>query len=284
MLPIILAAAAASTGAEPIVLSEAAQVKELCEALRAQPYAHALDPAQKAASDDEAQQRRRDAAGRDYQVEVPAKGFAFGRYRAKDKLIELDGDRPLVAIEGMLHIDLDGIDDVAFEATPAQVSDWSAAKKEGALKLMVVFRPSGDRCAGSAAAQSWRIAGKARSWQIVGESGAVAAADSDGEPVGGGPREITVDKVALDTDTSVPEDEGRARFGGVRPALSRCGLEAQHSGNLVVMFELRAGRVADPQVVMDSLRDERVAACVSKAVVGAAVAGTGRGTASISFQ
>jgi hypothetical protein len=267
------------------ILSEPAQVKELCEALSAQPYSKDLDPAQEAAKHEEQQQKRRDAASRYYQVEVPSKGFALGRYRARDRLLELDGDRPLSAMEGALHLDLEGIDDVAFDATAQQVADWSAEKKANTLRLVVVFKPSGDRCAGSAAAQAWRISGKPRNWQILGDSGVVAQADADGEPVGGGPRALVIDKVSLDTDNDATlVDEGRARFNGIKPQLDKCMQGAQHSGNLVVTFDVRSGKVADPQVIVDSLRDERIAECVSHVVAGVQVGGSGRGTASLSLQ
>ena len=44
------------------------------------------------------------------------------------------------------------------------------------------------------------------------------------------------------------------------------------------------GRVRDAQVIMDSLRDEKIADCVSRAVNGAEVGGTGRGSAAISLE
>src|SRR5262249_56861882 len=106
--------------------------------------------------------------------------------------------------DNMLSLDLEGIDDVGFHATPDQVSAWSREKKAGALKLVVVWKPSGERCAGSAAAEAWRIAGKARSWEIVGERGTVAAADAEGEPVGAPPREARVERGTLDAGDPAP--------------------------------------------------------------------------------
>ena len=72
----------------------------------------------------------------------------MGQYRAQEKLLELDGDRPLKAVDNTLSLDLEGVDEVAFNATPEQVSAWSKAKKAGALKLVVVWKPNGERCAG----------------------------------------------------------------------------------------------------------------------------------------
>jgi hypothetical protein len=267
-----------------VTLSQKAQVKELCDALRAQPAADDRDPAQEVSARKEALARAEAAADRLYELEVPSKGFAFGRYREGDKLIELDGDRPLHAIDGMLSVDLDGIDEVAFEATPDQVTAWSAAKKAGTLRLVVVFKPSGDRCAGSAAAESWRIAGKPRSWKIVDENGIVASADSEGEPVTHGPRRLSVEKVSLESDQLAPDDEGKSRLASVRPLLERCATGAQRSGNLVLGFDVRQGRAQDPLVMLDSLRDDHIAACVARAVLGAVVGGSGHGTASISLQ
>src|SRR5207248_1458122 len=131
------------------------QVKELCAALREQPYDSELDPAQAAAAAKAAQAKREEAAGRWYRLEVPSKGFVFGRYQAQDKQLELDGDRPLHAVQNTLSLDLDGVDDVSFHATPEQASAWSQEKKAGTLRLVVVGKPSGERCAGSAAAACW---------------------------------------------------------------------------------------------------------------------------------
>src|SRR5918911_2247785 len=97
LLAILLLAASAS-GADVVELTNKAQLKELCEALRAQPSETDLDPAQVAAARKTAQARREEAASRWYRVEVPSKGFAFGRYRAQDQQLELDGDHPLRAI------------------------------------------------------------------------------------------------------------------------------------------------------------------------------------------
>src|SRR3954466_2462136 len=170
---------------EVVQLTQKAQLKELCEALRAEPSERDLDPAQVAQARKAAQARREEAAARWYRVEVPSKGFAFGRYRAQDQQLELDGDRPLRAIDDMLALDLDGTDEVSFNARPEQVTAWSAEKKVRTLRLVVVFKPTGERCAGSAAAESWRIAGHARSWELFGSQGAVATANEDGEPIGG---------------------------------------------------------------------------------------------------
>ena len=270
--------------ADVVPLTQESQLKDLCEALRAQPSATDLDPAQQAEAWKAAQARREEAASRWYRLEVPSKGFAFGQYRARDKQLELDGDRPLRAVDNMLSLDLDLIDDVAFNATPAQVSAWSREKKAGTLRLVVVWKPSGERCAGSAAAEAWRIAGKARSWELVGAQGVVAAANEEGEPIGGGPHAVKVEKVTLDSDAAPLADEGRGRLSQAQPALEKCAAGAQRAGSLLLSFSVQGGRVREPQVIMDSLRDEKVAGCVARAVAGAEVGGTGRGTASISLE
>ena len=156
LLAILLLAAA--PGQDVVQLTQKSQLKELCEALRAQPSESNLDPAQLAAARKAAKARRDEAAEHWYRVEVPSKGFAFGLYRAQDQQIELDGDRPLRAIDDMLVLDLEGIDDVSFNARAEQVATWNQQKKAKALKLVVVFKPAGDRCAGSAAKTSahWR--------------------------------------------------------------------------------------------------------------------------------
>jgi hypothetical protein len=284
-MPLIaILVAAAASNPDVVQLTAKAQLKELCEALRAQPDESGLDPAQLAAARKAAQGRREEAASRWYRVEVPSKGFAFGRYRAQDQQLELDGDRPLRAIDDMLALDLDGIDDVAFNAKPDQVTAWSQQKKAKALRLAVVWKPSGDRCAGSAAAESWRIAGHARSWELVGAQGVVAAANEDGDPLGGGPRQVQVEKVTLDSDDAPQPNEGRGRLGSVQAALDRCASGAQRTGRVLVSFSIQGGRVREPQVMMDSLRDEKVSSCLARAVSGAELDGSGRGTASFAVQ
>lgn len=280
----LIAVLLVATSSNLFPLVQKAQVKELCEALRAQPAADDLDPAQAVGARKAALARHDDYADRFYEVEVPSKGFVFGRYREADRLLELNGDRPLRAVGGMLSLDVDGVDEVAFEATPAQVTAWSLAKKAGTLRLLIVFKPSGDRCAGFAAAESWRISGTAQSWKLVGEDGVVATADAEGEPVAGGPRKISVHKVTLDSDPIAPDDDGKNRLSAVRPQLDRCASQAQRSGSLVLGFDVRSGRAQDPQVMVDSLRDDRVAACVARALQGAQVGGQGHGTASISLE
>jgi hypothetical protein len=275
---------AALIAADVFALNEVSQVKDLCAALREMPAAEDADPAEAAAAHRAAMVRRDEALARWYRTEIPAKGFVLGRYRVQDKLLELDGDRPVRAVDGTLSLDLDGLDDVAFNATPSQVSAWSKAKRAGALRLSVVWQPQGDRCAGSAAAEAWRIGGKVKSWELIGESGLVAAADSDGEPVGSVPHAVRIEKVVLESDAAPPADDGRGRLAAAQAALGRCAAAAQRGGKVLLSFAVQGGRVREPQVIMDSLRDERATGCVARAVAGAEVGGNGRGTASIAFE
>jgi len=282
LLAILLVAAA--PGQDVVQLTSKTQLKELCEALRAQPSETDLDPAQIAEARKAAQARREEAAGRWFRVEVPSKGFAFGRYRAQDQQLELDGDRPLRAIDDTLSLDLDGIDDVSFAAGSEQVTAWTQEKKAKALKLVVVWKPSGARCAGSAAAEAWRIAGHARSWELLGAQGTLASANEEGDPVGAGPRQMRVEKVTLDSDDAPLENEGRSRLASSQAALDRCAAGAVRTGRLVMSFSVHDGRVREPQVIMDSLRDEKIAGCVARAISGTELAGTGHGTASLTVQ
>lgn len=275
---------AAAPAQDAVGLSQVAQVKALCAALqdfRASPDA---DPAEVVAAEKAAAARRDEALARWYRLEVPSKGFNFGQYRPREKQLELDGDRPLLAIENALSLDLDGVDDVAFNATPEQVSAWSKLKRAGQLRLAVVWKPHPSRCAGSAAAEAWRIGGKVRSWELIGPSGVVAAANAEGEPVGGVPHGVKVEKVSVDSDGAPREDEGRGRLTSAQGALEKCAAGAQRTGTVLIAFSVQGGRVRDPQVIMDSLRDEKIAGCMARAVSGADVGGTGRGTAAISLE
>jgi hypothetical protein len=282
LLAILLVAAA--PGQDVVQLTAKAQLQELCEALRAQPSETDLDPAQIAEARKAAQALREEAAARWYRVEVPSKGFAFGRYRAQDQQLELDGDRPLRAIDDMLSLDLEGVDEVSFGARPEQVTAWAQEKKAKALKLVVVWKPAGTRCAGSPAAEAWRIAAHARSWELVGAQGTLASANEEGDPVGGGPRQVRIEKVTLDSDDAPLENEGRSRLASSQAALDRCAAGALRTGKLVMAFSVHEGKVREPQVIMDSLRDDKVAGCVARAISGTDLAGTGHGTASLTVQ
>lgn len=259
LLIALLLAAAPAQDVGVVNLTDVAQVRDMCAALRDGP------------------------GGKWYRLEVPSKGFALGRYRARDKQLELDGDWPVRAVGDTLSVDLQGIDEVAFNATADQVAQWTEAKKAGDLRLVVVFSPTGDRCAGSPFAQSWRVAGEARSWELVDEKGTVVArADADGQPLGGVPHVVKVDKVRLDSDSE--DAVNGSRLSQAQGALEKCAANAQHTGVLLLSFNVQGGRVRDPQVIMDSVRDEKIAACMASAVSGQQVGGTGHGTASISLQ
>jgi hypothetical protein len=248
-----------------------------------------LDPVETAGQRQRAERLRSEAVSRAYRLSVPAKGFAFGRYRSEQQEIELDGRHPLRALDGALSLDLAGIDDVVFQASPGQVRDWNARKAAGELSLVVQFRPSGEPCAGKAVAGIFRLSGEPLSWQIETEAGPVAAADEEGAPVEVGPPRIhtmRIERVALDLEQGL--DDARDRLGAAQPALDRCARGVRRTGAMVVAFAVQGGRLRDVQVVMDALRDESVATCVAQALSGAQLRGidaaSGRGTASIALQ
>ena len=277
MIPLLFTLLAASFAAparpDAIPLTSEDQVRELCAALRSPIGSSELDPVETAARRHRAERLRNEAVSRSYRLSVPAKGFSFGRYRAEQQEIELDGNRPLRALDGALSLDLAGIDDVAFQASPGQVRDWNVRKAAGELSLVVQFRPSGEPL----------------SWQIETGAGPVAAADEDGAPVEVGPPRIhtmRIERVALDLEQ--PLDDARERLAAAQPALDRCARGVRRTGAMVVTFAVQGGRLRDVQVVMDALRDETVASCVAQALSGAQLRGidtaTGRGTASIALQ
>ena len=293
MIPLLftLLAASFATAARPdaVPLTSEDQVRELCAALRVPMGPSELDPVETAARRHRAERLRNEAVSRSYRLSVPAKGFSFGRYRAEQQEIELDGNRPLRALDGALSLDLAGIDDVAFQASPAQVRDWNARKAAGELWLVVQFRASGEPCAGKAVAGIFRLSGEPLSWQIETGAGPVAAADEDGAPVEVGPPRIhtmRIERVALDFEQ--PLDDARERLAAAQPALDRCARGVRRTGAMVVTFAVQGGRLRDVQVVMDALRDETVASCVAQALSGAQLRGidaaSGRGTASIALQ
>jgi|GEM_PF-1402086 len=289
----IFATSASAPAAEsPVNLTTEAQVKELCALLRDSGEPSELDPAARAEARRTRAARRDQALQKSYLLEVPAKGFAFGQYRREAQQLELDGDRPLRALGGALLLDLDGIDDVAFNATPAQVGSWASLKKSSSLRLVVTFRPHGERCAGSAAAHAFRLAAAPGSWQLIDSQGTVvASAGPEGEPVDQGPspdRSVRVEKVVLEDEVPTPNDEGRARLLPAQAALDRCAQAAPRPGQMVIAFAVQAGRIQDPQVIMDALRDEASSRCVARALTGISLAGaggaSGRGTASLALE
>jgi len=294
MIPLLLTLLSASFAGDArpdaVPLTSEDQVRELCAALATPTSSPDLDPADIAAQRRRAERLRTEAVARSYRLSVPAKGFKFGRYRPEQQEIELDGARPLRAIDGALSLDLAGIDDVSFQASPAQVRDWNARKAGGSLWLVVQFRPSGEPCAGKAVAGIFRLSGEPLSWQIETDAGPVAAADEDGAPLEVGPPRIhtmRIERVALDLEQPA-FDDARERLGAAQPALDRCARGVRRTGAMVVTFAVQGGRLQDVQVVMDALRNETVASCVAQALSGTHLRGidaaSGRGTASIALQ
>ena len=281
-LPLIaLLAAAQVPPRDAVALTADDQVRDICAALKGQGGEPAPGVSQP--------RLRAQALARTYQVRVPSNGFGLGRYHDAEEELQLDGDRALRALDGALTLDLAGIDDVAFRASPEQVKLWTAAKKEGKLFLTVYFHPAGERCAGNPAARIFRLEGSPLWWQLEGDAGAIAAADEEGLPVDkpGAARAFRVEKVLLETE--MPRaDAGRDRLAAAQGALDKCAQSARRRGALVVSFSIDAGHVRNPQVVLDAARDEETARCVAHALAGATISGADpsatRGTATLAVK
>lgn len=278
----------------PVALAEEAQVRDLCNALgRRASEPDPEDPALAAAARKEREGLAEQAAARAYRVEIPSRGFTLGRYRPAQRELELDGSFPVRAVDDRLALDLEGLDDVAFSATPAQVAMLLKEKKANELRLGVVFRISGEPCAGNPIARSWRLSGAPLSWQLLDAGGVVAAADEEGLPIvpKGAPNQaVPARRLSLKVEKlSVDEaEEDRGRLSGVQGPLDKCAAGAQRGGSLVVIFGVQGGRVRDPQVIVDGVRDEETSQCVSAALDGAQLAGAGgragRGTATLALE
>ena len=283
-MPLLLIALLATASVPPgnaVALTAEDQLREICAALREQ----GGEPGPGITTTP----TRGQAVSRVYQLRVPAKGFAFGRYHEEEQELELDASHPLRALDGALTLDLANADDVAFRATPAQTKEWARAKRDGQLSLTVYFRPSGEACAGNAAARIFRLEGAPLWFQVEGTSGVLALADEEGLPVErpGSARTVHVSKVLLDNDAPRP-DAGKDRLSVAQSALDRCAQAARRRGSLVVSFSVQEGRVRNPQVIMDAARDEDTARCVTQALSGIAIASVDpaatRGTASLAVQ
>ena len=302
-LAALLAATQVPTGAvstressEPsVALVEEAQVRDLCSAFaRRGPGSDPDDPAEAAAALREREAVAEKAVSRTYRVEIPSRGFTLGRYRPAQKELELDGSFPVRTIDDRLALDLDGIDDVAFSASPEQVATLLKEKRANELRLSVVFRVNGEPCAGNPNARSWRLTGAPIAWQLLDARGVVAAADEEGLPIvpkgtdgrAAPPRRFSmkVEKLSLDEAA----EEGKARFEGVQAPLDKCAAGAQRAGAIVVIFDVAGRHVRDPQVIVDGVRDEGTSQCVAQALSGATLSGAGsrsaRGTATLALE
>jgi hypothetical protein len=261
---------AAAPPPDAVPMTQESQVRELCAVLRV---------------GDEKQ--RTAAAAVAYRLEVPAKGFAFGQYRADQQELELDDSYPLSALKGALTLDVDGIEETAFHAAPEGADEWRALKNAGSLTLVVTFRAAGPRCAGNPSAGIYRLEGTALRWELRSGNATVAASDEDGYPIDvkpGQSHSLKVHRVALDTDPS-GEPPPSGRLAPVQRSLDACAQRAHRPGSMVVTFAVANGRIRDPQVIMDALRDDQVSACVARALAGAPIeGGPSRGTASLAVQ
>jgi hypothetical protein len=270
MLALLATLIAAAPPPDVVPMTQEAQVRELCAALR---------------SPDERQ--RTAAAAAAYRLEVPAKGFVFGQYRAEQQELELDGSHPLRGLAGALTLDLDGIDDVAFHAPPEDADEWRGLKNAGSLTLVVTFHASGARCAGNPAAGIYRLEGTPLRWELHGGNAVLAASDEDGYPIDvkpGQAHSLKVHRVALESDPS-GEAPPQGRLAPVQRELNACAQKAHGPGSMVVTFAVENGRIRDAQVIMDALRSPQVSACVARTLEGAPIDGRpGRGTASLAVQ
>jgi len=281
LLALVLFAAAQYPPRDATAVLDDGLVREICAALKQQggEPAPGVQPSQ----------GRAQTLSRTYVVTVPANGFGLGRYHESEQELELDGGHALRAVDGALTLDPTGLDDVVFRASPEQLKQWTAAKKDGQLSLTLYFRPAGDGCAGNPAARIFRMEAFPLWWQLEVKSAPVAAADEEGLPVDkpGSGRTFHVEKVLLDSDMPRP-DLGRDRLASAQGALDRCAQAARRRGSLVVSFNVESGHVHDPQVIMDAARDEETARCVARALSGAAISGADahatRGTASLGVQ
>jgi len=255
--------AASSSSAAPAI-ETFEQARELCDSLRGEDRAA--------------------AAKRPVKVEVASKAFAFGRYRKADRELELDGDRPLRTAGDTLFLDLAGIDEVAFRASPEEVQEWKKAKQAGDVTLEVTFRPTGDGCTGNKHARHFRLAGRAESWRIAAKGKPVAEADEEGKPVvHSDTHGAKVTRVAFEGEAP-SEDEGRTRLTGAQAALDACVKAAPKAGSVVLAFSAKGGAVREVQVMVDGLRDEALTQCLAKAVAGTPLEGSGKGMATIAVE
>jgi hypothetical protein len=261
---------AAAAPADTVPMTQETQVRELCAALRAGN-----------------EKQRAAAAAAAYRVEVPAKGFAFGQYRREQQELELDGSRPLRALKGALTLDLEGADEAAFHAAPEDADEWRGLQNAGSLTLVVTFHAAGPRCAGNPAAGIYRLEGTPLRWELRSGNAILAASDEDGYPIDvkpGQAHSLKVHRVALDSDPSGEPPPG-GRLAPVQRNLDACAQRAHRPGSMVVTFAVENGRIRDPQVIMDALRDDQVSSCVARVLAGAPIeGGPGRGTASLAVQ
>ena len=224
------------------------------------------------------------AARRPVRALVASKAFAFGRYRKADQELELDGDRPLRTAGDTLFLDIAGIDEVAFRASPEDVQEWKKAKEAGDATLEVTFRPTGDGCTGNKHARHFRLAGRAESWRISARGKQVAEADEEGKPVvHSDTHGAKVTRVAFEGEAP-SEDEGRTRLTGAQAALDACVKAAPKAGSVVLAFSAKGGAVREVQVMVDGLRDETLTQCLAKAVAGTPLEGSGKGMATIAVE
>jgi hypothetical protein len=270
MLALVATLLAAAPPPDAVPMTQESQLRELCAALRAGN-----------------EKQRMAAAAAAYRLEVPGKGFAFGQFRPDQEELELDGSRPLRALNGALTLDLDGIDDVAFHAAREDADEWRGLRNAGSLALVVTFHASGPRCAGNPAAGIYRLEGTPLRWELHSGAAVLAASDEDGYPIDVKPGQrhsLKVHRVALDTDAS-GEAPPKGRLAPVQRDLDACAQRAHRPGSMVVTFAVENGRIRDPQVIMDALRDDQVSACVARVLAGAPIeGGPARGTASLAVQ
>jgi hypothetical protein len=245
-------------------LGGAEGVARLCESLRDEDGLNfAGTPEQQAATRDEHERARLEAAEAVYAVRVPAGGFGFRAYDPDDHLLPLDTGRNFVVAQGVELVAADPSVPLTF-ALPSP-----AAASGTALRL--VFRPvrsdlRKDGCVRLSGGRVVKLPVEALAYTLLGADDRVVArghgADYvDDSPVVG-PR-VTVGKPRVEGNQNVPD----AAVQPLGPTLLPCytkALEARPNLRGTLVLDVRVasdGRIEAPRMQVSSLGDETMVAC-----------------------
>jgi hypothetical protein len=287
---------ATATGAEPAALKGEADVRNLCLGLRPlERVTFAGHPAQRAQAKQDFEKERERLLQTEFAVELPWGGFTVSEWDPAEKVATVAAERPFRAAGGALVFfdpDRDAIDLGALEGAEDALQ---TALAKGQVSLAVTFRlaeEEGSPCV-SGKAKTYTLAVDLISAELRMAGKALARALGEGfEPrTGAAAVPSVVLKPAPAQDCEKCSDEVARSAMAVKPLVEKCYAEALAKqpgldGSLVLGLAAgKDGKVQVESVVLDSVQNAEVVACVKKAMGAArAPARGGRGMVIVQLE
>lgn len=253
-------------------------VRELCLTLR--PTNRLVlegDKAEQAEARKAHAAQRKEALGKLYRMNVPAQGFDFGAFDARERRLALGVQQPLRAFYGAVSVSVPGDTRLLFPFASEAAEAVIAARKAGSASLDLHFLlddTGGNACAGSAATDVYQLAGRVVSVTVLDGVGAQLSraetplADDYRRLLGGYSGEPHVSVGHIQADEGLDPQKLALQLSSIVEPVRRCyEARLQHqptaAGVVVLGVAVSAqGTVDTVNFVADALGDASLRDCV----------------------